>query len=430
MVKLASVLSRLNPEKILVIGDVLVDAYTVGKASRISPEAPVAIVNVESEYRLPGGAGNVVLNLLSLGANVSIIGRVGKDEPGEFFCKAMQLEDVDSGMIVVQNGFQTPVKNRIIAHQQQIVRIDHEKILPLDENLEQWIIDQLPICFQGVKVIAISDYGKGLLTPTLLSAIFKLAKQLNIPVITDPKGNEFSRYYGTSIIKPNLSEAYAAANLPHTSPLEQVAARVLEQTQAQMLMITRSEYGITLFDQNGRHDFSVNMKKTVKDVTGAGDTVLAMFSYGLANKLSYEENSHLCNLAAGIAIETLGCARVSLSDVAYRLFESNFKEKLFDDEHYFVLDEVLKRKSFNVLVIHEQKELNHSLYQEIKRLSLSVDMLLIYLKNIHVKDAFIEILAALNEVKAILTHSDQAENFLKQISPLNVYQYESLVEPL
>src|SRR5271163_4817706 len=141
MVKLANMLSRLNPTKILVIGDMLLDTYTMGKARRISPEAPVPIVNVQREENLPGGAGNVILNLLSLGAQVIAVGRVGKDWAGQTFIDALIEEHVDTRMIVFQEAYRTPVKNRIIADNQQIVRVDHEQIVSLSESLEQYIID-------------------------------------------------------------------------------------------------------------------------------------------------------------------------------------------------------------------------------------------------------------------------------------------------
>src|SRR5262245_45947314 len=154
MVKLVNMLSRLNPAKVLVIGDMLLDSYTIGKARRISPEAPVAVVNVQREEHRPGGAGNVILNLLSLGAQVIAIGRVGNDWAGQMFVNALEQEKVDVRMIVVQEAYSTPVKNRIIADNQQIVRVDHEQVISLSESLEQYIIDQLRTLLQGVRVIA------------------------------------------------------------------------------------------------------------------------------------------------------------------------------------------------------------------------------------------------------------------------------------
>jgi D-glycero-beta-D-manno-heptose-7-phosphate kinase len=424
MVKLANTLSRLNPAKILVIGDMLLDTYTMGKAKRISPEAPVAIVNVLCEEHRPGGAGNVILNLLSLGSQVVAVGRVGRDWAGQTFTEALKKENVDTRMIVVQEAYRTPVKNRIIADHQQIVRIDHEQIVTLNEFLEQTIIDNLPFLLQEVQVVAISDYGKGFLTSTLLAAIIQQSIKNGIPVITDPKGHDFNKYQGTTIIKPNLSEAFVAANLSSTAPLEDVASIVLEQTHARLLMVTRSEAGITLFDDSGiRYDFPVHAKE-VKDVTGAGDTVLAMLAHAIANQLSYEEAAQLCNVAAGIAIEHVGCARITLSDLALRLFEYNMSHKVFDQEHLFVLKEVLKLKPFSLVILSQMDQLSHALYQSIKRIAKESESLLIYIDDREAGETFIEMLASLREVSFIVLHLDSLKCLCQSSEPIKTYAFD------
>lgn len=425
MVKLANMLSRLNPAKVLVVGDMLVDAYTMGKARRISPEAPVAIVNVMREDYRPGGAGNVVLNLLSLGADVCAIGRVGNDWAGETFRKALQQENVQTHLIFDQTAYHTPIKNRIIADNQQIVRIDHEQIVPLDPALEAVIIERLPEAFQGVKIVAISDYGKGFLSNALLSAINALAVEYGIPVITDPKGHNFAKYKGTTIIKPNLSEAFAAAKLPTTAPLEEAAAAVLQQTGAQLLMVTRSEAGISLFDDAGcRFDFPVHAKE-VKDVTGAGDTVLAMLAHALANQLSYGEAAQLCNVAAGIAIEHVGCARITLSDLALRLFEHNRGHKVFDQEHLFVLQEVLKQKPYHLLILPQLEQLTHALFQSIKTVAGDQESVLIYLDELEPDEAFVDMLASLREVGFIVLHLDSLKQLCQCSAPKATYLFDA-----
>ena len=173
MVRLTGTFSRLGCSKVLVIGDFLLDTYTIGKARRISPEAPVAVLHVQREEHRPGGAGNVVLNLISMGCEVAAIGRVGHDAGGEILLKSLRDEKVDARGMVHQSAYPTPVKNRIIADNQQIVRVDHEQIISIPELLEQQVIDALPELLKGVKVIAISDYGKGFLTRTLLSAVIE-----------------------------------------------------------------------------------------------------------------------------------------------------------------------------------------------------------------------------------------------------------------
>ncbi len=216
------------------------------------------------------------------------------------------------------------------------------------------------------------------MTATFIAAIIEQANQKGIPIITDPKGHDFNKYKKTTIIKPNLLEAYAAAHLPLTAPLEKVASIVLSQSQAQLLMVTRAEAGISLFNTLGeRFDFPVHAKE-VKDVTGAGDTVLAMLSYAVANQLPYEEAIQLCNIAAGIAIEYVGCARVTLSDLALRLFDQNISHKVFDQDHLFVLKEVLKRHSFNVLILSQVLDLTIDLFRSIKKF-LSIKILFLFI---------------------------------------------------
>ncbi len=423
MVKLANSLSRLEQKKILVMGDLLLDTYTIGKARRISPEAPVAVVHVDREIHLPGGAGNTALNLKSLGAQVILVGRIGRDKAGDVLKESLEQEGINSQWILAQEYYPTPIKNRIIAENQQIVRVDHEQISPLSEPIEQYLIDSLPLMMQDIKVVALSDYGKGFLTSTLLQALFNYANEHEITIITDPKGHDFSKYKGTTIIKPNQSEAYAAANLPDGSSLDLAAKYLLDVTQAQTLMITRSEAGIALFHANGtRQDFPVHVKE-VKDVTGAGDTVLATLAYALANELTYEETAELCNIAAGIAIEQLGCARVTLTDLAHRLLEKNINHKIFDQEHLFVLQEVLRVKSYNILVINKLDCLTPALFLVLQKLSAFKEDLLVYLTDAKPCEASLNMLASLKEVNFILVHSDHLQDGYQQFVPMNTYYF-------
>lgn len=398
-ISLTGLFSRLAPATIAVIGDFMLDTYTVGKARRISPEAPVAIVNVSSEEHRAGGAGNVVLNLLSMGATVIAIGRVGNDAAGELVQGIFAKEGISTTGFFIQPGYQTPVKNRIIAENQQIVRIDHETNLPICEMLEQKVIDTLPQLLSGVKVIAISDYDKGFLSRTLLAAIIDYAKTNGILVITDPKGLDFTKYSGTTIIKPNLSEVYAAANLSREAPLEKAAAHVLAAANAEIVMVTRSEAGISLFyPEFEQHDFPVRIHE-IKDVTGAGDTVLAMLARALASGLDAKEAAPLCNVAASIAIERFGCARITLSDLAGKMLELDRGNKVFDHEHIFALQQLLKGKRPIALELQESGELTTATYQTILQHSgQSESPLLIY---VTAGNASSELISILKELRAV-----------------------------
>ncbi|CAF24311.1 bifunctional ADP-heptose synthase [Candidatus Protochlamydia amoebophila] len=424
MVALANTLRDLKPVKVAVIGDFLLDTYTIGKAKRISPEAPVAVIHVHHEEHKPGGAGNVVLNLISLGAQVTAIGRTGKDWGGDVLCNVLSQEGVDTSAIFNQQRYRTPVKNRVIAENQQIVRIDFEEIVSLDAQLEQEIILAIPTFMHDVQAIAISDYGKGFLTDQLLKAIIDYANKNAILVVTDPKGHDFSKYTQTTLIKPNLSEAYAAVGLPPSAPLDLVAQKILHITQARLLMITRSEAGISLFEPSGtRQDFPVHAKE-VKDVTGAGDTVLAMLTYALANKTTYSVAAQLCNVAAGIAIEQVGCARVTLSDVAYRLFQHDMKHKVFDHEQVFVLREVLKKNPFNLLIVQCIESISLSLFQSIQELTVGEQPLLIYVIDSEPSRLGIDMLASLKEVSFILIQQDNLKFLCSDVKPAKSYAYD------
>lgn len=420
--KLAGTFSQLGQSKILVIGDLMLDTYTVGKARRISPEAPVAVVQVHHEEHRPGGAGNVILNLISLGSEVVCVGRIGQDKAGGVLRDALQSENVNTAGVVVQPGYATPVKNRIIAEGQQIVRVDHEVVTPIPEQTEQQVIDMLPGLIKGVQVVAISDYGKGFLSKTLLLAIIELAKQEKIPVIADPKGNDFTKYSGVHILKPNLGEAYAAANMTSDASLDKVAARVLEISQADVLMITRSEAGISLFYKEGsRQDFPVRVRE-IKDVTGAGDTVLAMLACGVANQLPLAESVQLCNIAAGIAIEQFGCARITLSDLARRLLEYDVVNKVFDEDHIFALQQALYKRRFVILGLSSQQNLTAKLFGCMK--DLSGKELLVFVMDKNPDGDFINLLASLNAVNFIVVHADSLSGLCRLIEPEEVYLFE------
>lgn len=428
MVKLANVLSQLNQAKILVVGDLLLDIYTTGQIQRISPEAPVPVVHVQKEEYLPGGAGNVILNLLSLGAQVIVVGRIGPDKNGYLLKEILNKEGAFVESLWVQENYFTPVKNRLLVNQQQVVRIDHEQNIALAKDLEKNILESLPSLLQGIQAVAVSDYGKGLCTASLLKAIIEQAKQRQIPVITDPKGEDFSKYLGTTLIKPNLKEAYLAAKLPFDSPLEKVAHYLLNVTQAQWLMITRSEEGISLFERNKkRQDFPVIIKE-VRDVTGAGDTVLAVLTYAIANQIAYDEATQLCNVAASLAIEQVGCARVTLSDLAERLLTNHQDYKIFNQEHLFVLKEVLKRHSYYLLVFSGSESPTLLLFQILKKFASRQAPLVVYIKEVKNNDLLLELLTSLKEVNFIVIHLESLQLLYQSVTPLESYSFDPLEE--
>lgn len=425
--KLIGVFSRFNTVHVGVIGDFMFDTYTTGKVRRISPEAPVSVLHVQKEEGKPGGAGNVVLNLISLGATVTAVGRVGKDSAGENIRIDLQKEGVNVEGLIIQESFKTPVKNRFIADSQQVLRVDFETVTPIPEDIEELVVKALPKLFDNVNIIAISDYGKGLLSRSLLMEVIEMAKARNIPIIVDPKGDDFTKYQGATVLKPNRSEAYAAANLPLEAPLEQVAAAIFKKCNVDLLMITRSEAGISLFSKKGEHfEFPVRSKE-VKDVTGAGDTVLAMISVALANGLDIKHSAQLANIAAGIAIERLGCARINLSDMAHRLLEFDVDNKIFDEEHLFALQQALFGKQYCVLGLESSHGMSTALFRSIRKLSSREreTKLIVYVRDNNPDEEFVSLLSSLAEVDFVVLKCESLKNLCEIIHPHEVFVMEN-----
>lgn len=426
MVKLIGMLSRLGPVKVLVIGDFMLDAYTTGKIFRISPEAPVSVLHAHSEESRPGGAGNVVLNLCAIGANVIVAGRVGRDYAGEEIRSSLESHGVDVRGLLFQKRYKTPVKNRFIADSQQLLRVDFETITPLPEELEQELIQKLPDLMDECQIVAISDYGKSFLSNTLLGVVIEMAKAHHVPVIVDPKGVDFTKYRGATILKPNLTEAYAAARLPLDISLDEVAATILKTCGVEQLMITRSQAGISLFKRSGeRLDFPVRSKE-VKDVTGAGDTVLSMLSVALGNGLDIKYAAQLANIAAGLVIERIGCAHVSLSDMAERLMEFDEENKIFDGEHFFALQQSLKGKKCSVLSLESTQGMSTAVFKSLRKLAAKdpENKLVVYVRDRHPDKEFISLLSSLSDVDFIVIECASLKNLCDLIQPAEIYAIE------
>jgi len=418
--------NHFHSAKVLILGDFMLDVYTIGKVHRISPEAPVSVLHVEEENQRPGGAGNAILNLVSLGMEVVAVGRVGNDSSGQTLLQALANENIDTRGIVVDPHFSTPVKNRLIAENQQMVRVDYEKITPLSKEMEEKIIERLPLLLEDVNVIAISDYAKGFVTPRLLEHLFIEASARKIPTIVDPKGSNFSKYRGATLIKPNQSEAYAAAGLPLGTPLEQVAAQIFNHTEVEFLVITRSKDGISLFDRSLNHiNFPVNIKE-VKDVTGAGDTVLSMLTASMACGLDLHMAIQLANISAGIAIERFGCARVSLKDVAKRLLEINPSHKIFSESDLFVLQSLLMDQEFILLSIEAKRGFTAHLFKSIQELVKKFQKpLLLYIRDKDADPELIQLLSSLVEVDYLLLRHEEGHVLSEHLHPKAIFALDN-----
>ncbi len=418
--KLGYTFSHFRPFKVLVLGDFMLDTYTTGRVKRISPEAPVPVMEVLKQESRPGGAGNVVLNLTTLGANVFAAGRIGNDPEGHEL--KMRLSHTDTSCLLVEPGYKTPVKNRLIADSQQLIRVDFETLSPLKPELEEAMMVKLEELIPVVDIVALSDYGKGFLSPRLIQFALQLAKKAKIPSIVDPKGIDFYKYRGATVLKPNLSEAYAAAKCLPSATLDEVAKELCSLSD--ILLITRSEAGISVFEKEGeRFDFPVRSKE-VKDVTGAGDTVLSMICLGLANGLDIQQVAQLANIAAGLSIERLGCVQITLSELAERLLEVDSDTKIFDESHTYALGQVLKGKKYSLLVLEKGQTMSNGLFRTLRELSQREEELIVYVRDTEPDDEFLHLLSSLNEVDYIILQTESLKHICSAIHPQEVYLLE------
>jgi rfaE bifunctional protein kinase chain/domain len=301
-----NILKNLPQVRLLVVGDVMLDRYWFGEVSRISPEAPVPVVKVERLEERLGGAANVARNTVSLGATCSLLSVVGADEAGQSIQRLLREEAIEASL-QIDAGIDTTVKLRVIGRQQQLLRIDFETT-PSHEVLRAKLEDfqrRLPAC----DVVALSDYGKGGLTH--IKEMIRLARAAKKPVLVDPKGDDFSRYAGATVITPNRGEFQAVAGRWRSeAELEEKARRLREELDLAALLITRSEEGMSLFTEDAALHESARARE-VFDVSGAGDTVIAALAVMLAAKASWRDAIHVANVAAGIVVGKLGTAVVT-----------------------------------------------------------------------------------------------------------------------
>jgi len=309
------ILQNEKKPNILVIGDLMVDHYLWGTCDRISPEAPVQIIDVQNETKVLGGAGNVISNLLSLGADVGVLSVVGDDSVAEEVKYLIDATDAKS-FLVLQKGRKTSKKSRIMASKSQVVRYDHESKNNISFDSTDKLYAKLQQIINGYDLILLSDYGKGVLTNDLTQRIIKIANSHNKKVIVDPKGTNYAKYSGAYFLTPNKKEAEVATGIKIDSDdsLKDALKELKKIANLQMSVITLSEQGIAVLDNN-----EVTVKPTVArevyDVTGAGDTVLASLGYALSLIDDINAALEFANLAAGVVVGKLGSATVTLDEI-------------------------------------------------------------------------------------------------------------------
>ncbi len=313
--------------KILVIGDLILDEYIWGSVNRISPEAPVPILETKSEDLTLGGAANVANNLVVLGCDVTLIGAIGQDEKGDRLLELIEERKIHSEGIFRFVHRPTTSKMRVIAHNQQILRIDKEDNRPITKETEQKIIQFIENILPQVDGIICSDYRKGLLTEEVVRKLIHRAQQLKKPVIVDPKSSDFSLYKGATILTPNQKEVESAVPIKVNSEedLGRAAEYLLNLTKAEALLVTRGKDGMTLYQNREKPVDIATEAREVFDVTGAGDTVVSVFAMTAFAGFSYEEAAWFSNMAASIVVAKVGTAVVTRNEINEFLQEEMFR---------------------------------------------------------------------------------------------------------
>lgn len=301
---------------ILVIGDLMIDHYLWGTCTRISPEAPVQVIDIHKETTTLGGAGNVVNNLLAFGAKVDVGSVIGEDKEGKELKQMLEKAGAGTFLLETQADRKTSKKSRIIATNQQVVRYDKESKDNINSESEVHLLNKIQANISKYEILLLSDYGKGVLTPSFTQSIIKLANQHSIKVLIDPKGTDYSKYEGAYLLTPNKKEASLATKveIKDDKSLEKAGFILKNQCKLQYSMITLSEEGIALFDDTKMYKIPTKAE-AVYDVTGAGDTVLASLGFAITKGMSMIDTCVFANYAAAVVISKVGSATATLSEI-------------------------------------------------------------------------------------------------------------------
>ena len=322
--RLEQILERAASRRITVIGDLMLDEFVWGKVGRISPEAPVPIVEVTGESLYPGGAANVARNLREFVDRVAVIGMLGQDRSGRQLRELLADQNIDTSSAIEEESFRTIVKTRIIALHQQVVRVDREKILTPSSAQIAMAVAAVRDSLTETDAIIFEDYGKGFVTTELVTQIACDAAAARKIVAADPNPRHFVDWRGVTVIKPNRAEAFLAAGIPwrdadeaptKDTDLERVGEALLKQWETQYVLITLGEHGMMLFQQNEAPHYIRTKARQVFDVSGAGDTAIALFTLGLVCGASAIEAAEIANYGSAVVVSKLGTATVTRDEL-------------------------------------------------------------------------------------------------------------------
>lgn len=426
---------RASHPHILVIGDLMIDHYLWGGCERISPEAPVQVVDISRETTVLGGAGNVINNLVALGSNVCVAGVIGNDESGEELRTMLEKLGVSCEGLVVQNDRKTSKKSRIVASNQQILRYDRESKESISEMSTLAVIAYASRVMSECDVIILSDYGKGVITDSLAQGIIQSARKLGKKVLVDPKGKDYTKYRGAYLLTPNKKEASEATGITinDESSLRAALLQLKDTCDLECSMITLSEDGIAIDDGSMRRFPTV--AREVFDVTGAGDTVIASLSFALSCGMSIDESAKFSNRAAAVVVGKIGSATVTLEEIEEyeaTLHQSDSRAHLKSFGEIGEIVQRLKAKNkrivftngcFDILHVGHVKYLQEAKsYGDVLIVGLNTDASVRVLKGptrpVNTEEDRAYILGALEAVDYVVLFSDETPyELIKSIAP-------------
>ncbi len=323
-----TILQKMEQATVLVIGDIMLDRFIYGSVDRISPESPVPVLSVKRENTMLGGAGNTVFNLINLKCEARVLSIVGDDTDGETIACLLREYGIDETGLIREETRPTIVKTRFLAGHQQLLRTDFERIEKISKNIEEQILEKAKQLIRGVKAIILSDYGKGMLTKSLLKQLISLANKNKIPVLVDPKGLDYSIYRGADVITPNkkeLSEALAGLDVETDEKIVHAAQKLISQSGVKSVVATRSKDGISVVKKDSATHIRSAADIEVFDVSGAGDTVIATIAASLAAGASLEQAASIANIAGSIVVSKVGTAPIRAEELARTLHDNDIK---------------------------------------------------------------------------------------------------------
>ena len=353
-------LHNIKNVRILVFGDYMVDKYINGIVKRISPEAPVPVIEVKEESLKLGGAGNVINNIISLGGKVRVIGCVGKDLAGNFIKKSFNNDNIDIKYFKQYSEIETIIKTRVISKNQQFLRIDEESKKDILDKYKKYIKNNIDDIFKEINVLIISDYAKGAVTKDISQLLIKHAVKNKIKVIVDPKGYDYTKYKGATLITPNTKEINDIynGNVNSENDIQKYGYDLIKNINIEYLILTRSEKGITIIDNKGNKTDLPAVAKEVIDVSGAGDTVVSTIALLITLDYKIEDVCKIANMAASVVVSKFGTATVSLNELMKSIYSSgDFKYQNVDSLKYIVQD--LKDKGKKIVFTNGCFDLLH-----------------------------------------------------------------------